>query len=161
LGKPGAQIRPWERRAASWKGSGSASVPAAFEEPLRALLADMADWQKTMHRFYQLLRHLVLANELCKPEVWSLEPHLLVIVNELNKHALRTHAQEFAQFGRCLRLPPERRSAAKGTRLVTWQALLARAQGTFDPGVRPLLAHAARLSYLRLIVRGGPERHHS
>jgi hypothetical protein len=144
LGRPGAQIRPWVR-------AGSASVPAAFEEPLRDLLVDMGDWQETMRRFYQLLRHLVLASELCRPEVWDLEPHLLAIVNELNRHARRTHAQEFAHFQRCLRLPPGR------THLVTWQALLARAKATFDPGVRPLLAHAARLSYLQSLERDGDE----
>lgn len=133
LGKPGARIRPWERTS-------RAPVPATYEAPLRALLADMHDWPETMRRFYQLLRHLVLANELCRPDVWGLEPHLLAIVNELNIHAsLHTHAQEFAHFQRCLRLPAER------THLLTWQTLLARAEATLDPAVRPLLAHARRL----------------
>jgi len=143
LGKPGAQIRPWER-------AGSSSVPASFEAPLRALLADRVDWQKTMHRFYQLLRHLVLANALGRSEVWNLEPHLLAIVNGLNRHARRTHADEFAHFQRCLRLPPER------VHLVTWQALLARAKATFDPGVRPLSVHAAQLSHLQPLNLDGP-----
>lgn len=33
--------------------------------------------------------------------------------------------------------------------LFTWQELLMRAEATFDPGVRLLLAHARRLSYLQ------------
>jgi hypothetical protein len=147
-------------------------VPAALKDPFRDLLGDVDDWEETAHRFHKLLRHLVLADALCQPEAWDLEPHLLVIVNELNRHAgLPSHAQEFAHFQQCLRLPSKRRStaetsrkavsAAKGTHLVTWQALLARAQATFDPSVRPLLVHAARLSYLQPIVRGGPEKRHS
>ena len=143
LGKPGAQIRPWERLS-------STSVPATYQTPLRALLADMSDWERTMHRFYQLLRHLALANELCQNEVWGLEPHLLAIVNALNRHAgLRSHAEEFARFQRCLSLPKER------THLLTWQTLLERAKATFDPAVRPLLAHAARLSYLQPLEQSG------
>ncbi len=54
-----------------------------------------------------------------------------------------THAQEFTHFRQCLRLPTER------THLLTWQALLTHAEATFDPAVRPLLAHTARLSYLQ------------
>jgi hypothetical protein len=62
-----------------------------------------------MHRFYQLLRHMVLANELCWPEVCGLEPHLLTIVNELNVHAsLHAHAEEFEVFRKRLRLREER-----------------------------------------------------
>jgi hypothetical protein len=137
LGKPGARIRPWER-------TGDRPVPATYEAPLRDLLKDMHDWQETMRRFYQLLRHLILANELCRPEVWDLEPHVLAIVNELNRHAsLRPHAEEFEAFRKCLRLPAER------THLLTWQELLARAEATLDPAVRPLLAHARRLSSLQ------------
>lgn len=136
LGKPGAQIRPWARTGLS--------APAGYEAPLRTLLADPAAWQPTMVRFYQLLRHLVLAQALCRPEVWGLEPHLLAIVNELTGHAgLGTHAQEFAAFQASLRLP------ARQTHLLTWQQLLARAEATFDPAVQPLLAHAAGLTYLR------------
>jgi hypothetical protein len=137
LGKPGARIRPWERL-------GDRPIPASYEAPLRALLADTQDWGETIRRFYQLLRHLVLANELCRRGVWGLEPHLLAIVNELNRHAsLRTHAEEFEAFRKCLRLPAER------THLRTWQELLARAEATMDPAVRPLLAHAGRLSCLQ------------
>ena len=137
LGRPGARIRPWERTSRT-------PVPATYEAPLRALLADMRDWPETMRRFYQLLRHLVLANELCCPDVWGLEPHLLAIVNELNRHAsLRTHAEEFEHFRKCLRLPAER------THLLTWQELLARVEATLDPTVRPLLIHARRLSSLQ------------
>jgi hypothetical protein len=105
----------------------------------------MHDWQETMRRFYQLLRHLVLANELCRPGVWDLEPHVLAIVNELNRNAsLRPHAEEFENFRKRLRLPAER------THLLTWQELLARAEATLDPAVRPLLAHARRLGNLQL-----------
>jgi hypothetical protein len=137
LGKPGARIRAWER-------TGNRPVPASYEAPLRALLVDLDDWQETMRRFYQLLRHLVLANELSRPEVWGLEPHLLAIVNGLNVHAsLRPHAEEFEQFRNHLRLPAER------THLLTWQELLARAEATLDPAVRPLLVHARRLSCLQ------------
>lgn len=137
LGKPGARIRPWERTSRT-------PVPATYEAPLRALLANMHDWPGTMRRFYQLLRHLVLANELCRLDVWGLEPHLLAIVNELNIHAsLRTHAEEFEQFRKCLRLSAER------THLLTWQELLARVEATLDPAIRPLLAHARRLSSLQ------------
>jgi hypothetical protein len=137
LGKPGARIRPWERGRRS-------PVPASYEAPLRDLLKDMHDWQETMRRFYQLLRHLVLANELCRPGVWDLEPHVLAIVNELNRNAsLRPHAEEFENFRKRLRLPAER------THLLTWQELLARAEATLDPAVRPLLAHARRLSSLQ------------
>ena len=94
--------------------------------------------------FYQLLRHLVLANELCRPGRWPLEPHLLVVVNELslNRNG-ESHAAEFEEFRRALRLAPEQ------THLLTWQELLVRAEATFDLSVRPLLAHARRLSYLR------------
>ncbi len=137
LGKPGARIRTWERTS-------RARVPPSYEAPLQALLAGMQDWEETMRRFYQLLRHLVLANELCRPEVWDLEPHLLAIVNDLNVHASRRpHAEEFEAFRKCLRPPAER------THLLTWQELLARAEATMDPAVRPLLAHARRLSYLQ------------
>jgi hypothetical protein len=137
LGKPGAQIRAWER-------TGSASVPATYKAPLQAILAEMSDWEKTMRRFYQLLRHLVLANELCRPEVWNLKPHLLAIVSDLNRHAVRrTHTEEFAQFQQCLRLP------ADHTHLITWQTLLARARVTAEPAFRPLLAHTNRLNYLK------------
>jgi hypothetical protein len=66
LGQPGAQIRAWERRG------GSYSMPASYQEPLQAILIDMSNWEKTMRRFYQLFRHLVLANELCRSEVWVL-----------------------------------------------------------------------------------------
>lgn len=97
-----------------------------------------------MRRFYQLLRHLILANELCRPGVWDLEPHVLAIVNELNRHAsLRSHTEEFEHFRRHLRLLAER------THLLTWQELLARAEATLDPAVRPLLAHARRLGNLQ------------
>lgn len=57
--------------------------------------------------------------------------------------SLRTHAEEFEHFRRCLRLPAER------THLLTWQMLLAQAEATLDPAVRPLLAHASRLSGLQ------------
>lgn len=137
LGKPGARIRPWERTS-------RAPVPPSYKAPLRALLADMGDWGETMRRFYQLLRHLALANELCRPEAWGLEPHLLAIVNGLNVHASRRpHAEEFEEFRKRLRLP------AENTHLLTWQELLARTEATMDPAVRPLLAHAGRLSYLQ------------
>jgi hypothetical protein len=137
LGKPGAHVCVWERASSS-------PIPPTYEEPLRALLADKQNWEATMRRFYQLLRHLVLANELCKPGRWPLEPHLLAVVNELslNRNGA-SHAAEFEEFRRALRLAPER------THLLTWQELLVRAEATFDPGVRLLLAHARRLSYLR------------
>jgi hypothetical protein len=137
LDKPGARVHAWER------GSHS-QIPPAYEEPLRALLAGMQNWKATMRRFYPLLRHLILANELCGPSGWPLEPHLLAIVNALNvSRDGKPHAAEFEHFRRALRLPPER------THLATWQELLARAEATFDPGVRPLLAHARRLRYLQ------------
>ena len=139
LGKPGAHVRAWEKV----KGG----IPPIYEEPLRALLADMRDWETTMRRFYQLLRHLILASELCWPDGWPLEPHLLAIVNELNlNRGGVSHADEFEHFHRRLRLAPEQ------THLLTWQELLARAEATFDPGVRPLLRHARRLSNLWPLV---------
>jgi hypothetical protein len=141
LGKPGAHIRPWERTSGS-------PVRATYEGPLRALLADMSNWQETMRRFYQLLRHLVLANELCRPEVWGLEPHLLAIVNKLNIHAdLHTHAKEFDEFRQHVRLPAER------AHLLTWQELVARVEATLNPVMSPLLAHIRRLSSLQPPVR--------
>ena len=138
LGKPGAHVRAWERLSRS-------RIPPTYEEPLRALLVDMQNWEATMRRFYQLLRHLILANELCQAEDgWPLEPHLLVIVNALNVNRDGIdHAVEFEHFRQCLRLGPER------THLLTWQDLLARAESTFDPGVRPLLAHARQLRSLQ------------
>jgi hypothetical protein len=137
LGRPEAHVRAWERGSRS-------RIPPGYEDPLRALLADVQNWEATMCRFYQLLRHLVLANELCGPSGWPLEPHLLAIVNALNvSRDGKPHAAEFEHFRRALRLPPER------TYLLTWQELLARAETTFDPGVRPLLAHARRLRYLQ------------
>lgn len=137
LGKPGAHVRAWER------GSHS-RIPPTYEGPLRALLTDMRAWEATMRRFYQLLRHLILANELCRPGGWPLEPHLLAIVNELNLNRDGVpHAFEFEHFRHCLHLASER------THLLTWQELLARAEATFDPDVRPLLTHARRLSNLQ------------
>jgi hypothetical protein len=137
LGKPGAHVRAWERGSRS-------RIPPSYEEPLRDLLADMSKWEATMKRFYQLLRHLVLAHELCRPGGWPLEPHLLAIVNALNVNRDGdSHAGEFEAFRNTLRLPPER------MHLLTWQELLKRAEATFDPGVRPLLNHARRLRCLR------------
>jgi hypothetical protein len=70
--------------------------------------------------------------------------NLLAIVNELNRHAsLRPHAEEFENFRKRLRLAGER------THHLTWQELLARAEATMDPAVRPLLAHARWLSNLQ------------
>jgi len=137
LGRPGAHERAWER-------GNKSPIPPSYEQPLRALLADMQDWEATMRRFYQLLRHLILANELCRSGGWSLEPHLLAIVNELNLNRNGVpHAAEFEHFRRALRLAPEQ------THMLTWQELLARAEATFDPGVRSLLAHARRLRHLQ------------
>lgn len=142
LGKPGAHVRAWERGSRS-------RIPPTYEEPLCALLTDMSGWEATMRRFYQLLRHLILANALCRPDGWPLEPHLLVIVNELNcNRDGAAHSVEFDHFRRCLRLPQER------THLLTWQDLLTRAEATFDPHVRPLLTHARRLSYLQRQLAG-------
>jgi hypothetical protein len=135
--KPGAHVRAWER------GS-KRPIPSSYQEPLRDLLADMGKWEATMHRFYQLLRHLVLAHELCRPDEWPLEPHLLAVVNALNVNRDgEPHAREFGAFRSTLRLPPEQ------MHLLTWQELLTRAEATFDPGVRPLLDHARRLRFLR------------
>lgn len=137
LGKPGAQLQAWAH-------TNSLTAPASYEAPLRTLLVDPANWQKTMVRFYQLLRHLVLAQALYRQERWDLEPHLLAIVNELNRPAgMKTHAEEFAAFKASVRLP------TRQTHLLTWQQLLARAEATFEPAVQSLLAHAARLNYLR------------
>ena len=137
LGKPDARVRAWERGSRS-------PIPSTYEEPLCALLANMQGWEATMRRFYQLLRHLILANELCGPDEWPLEPHLLAIVSDLNLSPNGVpHAAEFEEFRRALRLPPER------THLVTWQEMLARVEATFDPGVRPLLDHARGLRYLQ------------
>ena len=137
LGKPGAHVRAWERPSRS-------RIPPTYEKPLRALLVDMRDWEATMRRFYQLLRHLILANELCRLDGWPLEPHLLAIVNALNVNRDGvTHSVEFEHFRRCLRL------AAEQTHLLTWQEMLERVEATFDPGVRPLLAHARRLRNLQ------------
>jgi hypothetical protein len=139
LGKPGAQLRNWER-------TGNLSIPASYEAPLKALLVNQSNLEETMRRFYTLLRCLVLANELSRPEVWGLEPHLLAIVNDLNRHASRrSHAEEFAEFRRCLRWP------GRQSHLLTWQTLLARAEASFEPAVRPLLNHAKRLTYLQPI----------
>jgi len=134
LGKPGAHLRPWERTS-------SVSVPASYQAPLRELLAESAPWEETMRRFYNLLRHVILAAELGK--VWGLEPHLLAIVNQLNRQATRSHDAEFAELQRRLCWPKQQ------SHLLTWQALLARAEASFEPAVRPLLAHAKRLSYLQ------------
>jgi hypothetical protein len=138
LGNPGAHVRAWER------GGSSRRIPPSYEEPLRDLLADMGKWEATMRRFYQLLRHLVLAHEMCRPDGWLLEPHLLTVVNTLNVNRDgESHSVEFEAFQSALRLPPER------THLLTWQELLTRAEATFDPGVRSLLDHARRLRCLR------------
>jgi hypothetical protein len=65
-----------------------------------------------MHHFYQPLRHLLLANELCWLGGWLLEPHLLVIANPLSinrdgkPHAAEFH--EFQTFQSALRVPSER-----------------------------------------------------
>jgi hypothetical protein len=134
LGKPGAQLRPWERTS-------SVSVPPGYQAPLRELLVESANWEETMRRFYHLLREVILAAELGK--VWGLEPHLLAIVNQLNRQATRSHDAEFAEFQRRLCWPKQQ------SHLLTWQALLDRAEASFEPAVRPLLAHAKRLSYLQ------------
>jgi hypothetical protein len=137
LGKPGAHVRAWERGSKK-------PIPPSYQEPLRDLLADMGKWEATMRRFYQLLRHLVLARELCRLDGWALEPHLLAVVNALNVNRDgESHAAEFEVFRSALRLPPGR------THLLTWQELLARTEATFDPDVRPLLDHARRLRFLR------------
>jgi hypothetical protein len=66
LGKPGARVRTWER------GGAGRPIPPSYEEPLRDLLADTSKWEATMRRFYQLLRHLVLAHEPCRTDGhWS------------------------------------------------------------------------------------------
>ena len=138
LGRPGTHVRAWER------GGSDRPIPPSYEEPLRDLLADMGKWETTMHRFYQLLRHLVLARELCRPDGWPLEPHLLAVVNALNVNRDgESHAVEFEAFRSVLRLPPER------THMLTWQELLTRAEATFDPGVQPLLGHTRQLRCLR------------
>ena len=112
----------------------------------------MADWQGTMRRYYKLLHPLILAHELGQGDGWRQEPHLLVIVNALNRqYTLRSHEEDFYYFQRHLLLPTER------THLVTWQALLDRAKATFEPGVRPLLDHAAELSYLQPPKAAGPD----
>jgi hypothetical protein len=67
-------------------------------------------------------------------------------VSALNVNADgKPHAVQFEAFRRVLRLPPE------WTHLLTWQELLARAEATLDPGVRPLLNHARRLRYLQSV----------
>ncbi len=80
-----------------------------------------------------------------KPTIdWLVRPPILAIVNVLNVNRDgKPHGAEFEHFRRSLRLAPER------THLLTWQQLLARAEATFDPGVRPLLAHARRLLHLQ------------
>lgn len=136
LGEPGTRVRAWERK-------GKKRIPTTYEEPLRALLANMENWELTMRRFYQLLRHLILANELCRLEGWPHEPHLLAIVNGLNLNRNGVpHAIEFDAFRGFLRLPPSQ------THILTWQELLTRVEATFDPTVRPLLAHVRGLSHL-------------
>jgi hypothetical protein len=137
LGRPGAHVRAWERGS---KGH----IPLSYEEPLRDLLADTSKWEATMRRFYQLMRHLLLANELCRTGGWLLEPHLLAVVNALNvSWDGKPHAVEFEAFRSALRLSPEQ------MHLLTWQELLTRAEATFDPSVQPLLIHARRLRYLQ------------
>jgi hypothetical protein len=136
LGKPGDRVSAWERGRKS-------RIPPSYEEPLRDLLADMTGWETTMRRFYQLLRHLVLARELCRPGGWPLEPHLLAVVNALNDNRDgRSHAAEFEAFQGALRLPVGR------TYLLTWQELLASVKETGDPGVQSLLDHARQLRCL-------------
>jgi hypothetical protein len=134
LGKPGAQLRPWERTS-------SVSVPASYEAQLRELLVENTPWEETMRRFYDLLRHVILGAELGKR--WGLEPQLMAIVNQLNRNARRSHAEEFAEFQAQLCWPKQQ------SHLLTWQTLLARAEASFEPAARPLLAHAKRLSYLQ------------
>jgi hypothetical protein len=130
-------MRPWERAP-------NARVADSYEAPLRSLLRNPLDWQATMRSYYQLLRLLILAHALGKPEAWDLEPHLLVIVSALNRHHnLCSHEEAFGDFQLHLCLQPDR------THFVTWQALLDRAKATLDPSVGPLLAHAGRLSYLQ------------
>jgi hypothetical protein len=69
---------------------------------------------------------------------------LLAIVNAPNVNRDgNPHAVEFDAFQSVLRLPP------KQTHLLTWQELLARAEATFDPGVRPLLGHIRLLRFLQ------------
>jgi hypothetical protein len=137
LGKPGTQVRAWER-------SSSGRIPPTYEEPLREILKEMENWEETMRRFYQLLRQLILARELCKADAWALESHLLVVVNDLNLNRGGVpHSVEFDHFRQQLRFPPEQ------THLFTWQELLARTEATLDVAVRPLLDHARRLTYLQ------------
>jgi hypothetical protein len=111
LGKPGAHLRAWQR-------GGPGPVPQTYRPLMEPLLVNMSRWEETMYRFYQLLRHLILAAELCKPGGWPLEPYLMAVVNALNvnRHGM-SHEREFAEFQRQLRLP------ASQTHLVTWQNL--------------------------------------
>jgi hypothetical protein len=95
-----------------------------------------------------LLRHLVLAHELCRPGGRPLEPHLLAVANGLNANRDgRSHAVEFEAFQRVLRLPER-------THLLTWQELLASVKETGDPGVQSLLVHARQLRCLEPLEGG-------
>jgi len=88
-------------------GERLAETAGLAERALRDLLADMGKWEATMRRFYQLLRHLV--HELCRPDGWPLEPHLLAVVNALNVNRDgKPHAVEFKAFQGALQLLPER-----------------------------------------------------
>lgn len=137
LGRPGASVRAWERAAKS-------PLPVTYRPFLQQLLTDVSLWEETMRRFYQLLRHLVLAMELCARGAWPLEPHLLVIVNALNANRNgKPHEQEFAHFRESIRLRKDR------THLLTWQTLLAAIERTGDTSFEPFLDHARELACLK------------
>jgi len=136
LGKPGAHLRAWQRGSRR-------PVPPTYRPFLEPLLTDMSRWEETMYRFYQLLRHLTLAAELCAPGGWSLEPHLVTIVNALNVNRDgMSHEREFAEFQRRLQLP------ASQTHLITWQTLAQAIAQAQEPDLLSLLRHLTQLSCL-------------
>lgn len=109
LGKPGEEIRAWQRNRPSMRAQ-----YATFMKYLGLkLFTDSFDYKHDGIRFYQLFRNYLLGAALAL--TWNTEFSLLTIVNRLNNNLEgRSHQEEFDSFRRLLVDP-------SNAFLITWQ----------------------------------------
>lgn len=123
LGQPGRGVEAWNRRTRG-------PIPRDYEPWVRPLLVDPDSWEETLQRFYQLLRHLMLGCELARK--WSLDPHLIAIVNALNRNRNgSSHEEEFARFRKAINI-------LERVHLLTWQSLCREIAATDDAALQRL-----------------------